>query len=275
LVNIDNIIINFLKNISISDFNSIINKLKISANILLDKVIFLNSELDKVNLVFNSYQDNIIIQKGSAILNPGSVVLEGNISLKPFAIALVYVLDSIEVKDFLSIFNSTLKDISGLISSNGKVIITPKTNVSLYSNINLNGNFIGSEMIINNYSPDIFLSKISLPNYNVLNLEKDEALLYSSSGNISNIKGSYKIEHGMLELLNTSFNTENSSGYIQALIDPLNMTIKLDHMISFYTNLEKNETSKIILNLNGDLNKPQRIINLSNLKEQLESKITQ
>jgi hypothetical protein len=129
--------------------------------------------------------------------------------------------------------------------------------------------------MINNYSPDIFLSKISLPNYNVLNLEKDEALLYSSSGNISNIKGSYKIEHGMLELLNTSFNTENSSGYIQALIDPLNMTIKLDHMISFYTNLEKNETSKIILNLNGDLNKPQRIINLSNLKEQLESKITQ
>lgn len=261
-------IVNHLKSLSSLDIQSFVNNIIINADIKLDKLKIGLSELDSLDINFISNNSNILINKANGNMGQGSFIIEGDVIGRSLTFNIIYGLNSIEIKDLLKLFTDEFPNISGLVSSSGKLIITTNPNLTFFQNIYVDGKFVSQNITVINYSPDEFISKILSPNYNLSNIENDKPLLFINSDSLSNVNCSYNLKGGLISLQDTTFNTQYSAGAVVASIDLQNKNINLDNILSFYSNINGlNQLTKITIDLKGQLNNPEKTVKLEEVKK--------
>lgn len=250
-----------------------LTKIKLSCDINIDSITTNDKEYKNVKITAYTAENSIIISNASLNCLNSSIITNGNISVSPdITFDFGYAYNSFNIKDIISYIVSGL-DITGLVSSNGRISSYGSSIAELVYNLNITSKFLADSINIKGYDIDNVIDKINNLDY-VFDNKKSMALQTNSTygfsplendlekatshGNttLSKVKGEMKMNLGSIVVNNLEFRTSKSTGNLHMYYNIYDNTLHLQSNINFSLMLSSNnslDTSfAIILENNND-----------------------
>lgn len=249
-------ILNFKKNVV---ENIDLNKIDLKSNITLDAITYNKVALSnfEANFANNRLLINIEHIKGKIL--DGLVESRGQIVLHPLSLSIGYAVNNINLA---KLPNTILPTLDGEISSNGVLSTHGETMEEVLYYTYVNSKVTSKNIVIQNIGIDDLISKITSPGYKIRKLSEDlQAATTTGKTNLKSLDGTYKIMHGVLESLDTSFISKTSAGSAALSMSLYNQQLNMLSIINFYPS-QKQEPISIKFRANGQASQPSKAIEI-------------
>jgi ribosomal protein L14E/L6E/L27E len=227
-----------------------------------------------------SMQDQVLnISHGSYSIYDGTGEFSGSlIPSSPIKLNVTYGMHGIDIAKLKnSNKNSNLWQglpyKSGWLSLNGQIFSTASSTNEFLYNLNATGEFLGKDIVVENFSIDDFIAKVLEPKYNFDNLPKSlNDVVSTGSTTIASTTGKYKINSGIANITDVSYTTQRTSAALSAAINIFNGETAAKSIISFMTledekKKSKSEMIKMDFILSGSLQNPKKSVQFSTADE--------
>jgi hypothetical protein len=223
-----------------------------------------------LNMHNNTNSSLILIDNLSFEALGGGAAANGSINQSPFLVNLGCAYNNINLSP---IFQDSIlmKNTTGVISTSGSINFSGDSLAEMLYSLNVKADLIGKNITIYNFGVDNLINKISQENYQQNNFADDlKNAANSGMTKFSDLKGSYKLNNGILSLENFAFTTDRSAGAASAILDIYRQNFDLSGLFNFYLGDQKQNISQFKLTIKDNIFNPQKVLEFNkNISDKL------
>jgi hypothetical protein len=221
---------------------------------------FMNANLENFELLAHSNSPILTIDKMIFECLGGSAFVNGSINTKPFLVNLGYAYNNLNLAPIFS--NSfIMNNAQGIISTRGSLNFSGQNLAEMFYSLNVNGDLLGKDVIVQNLGIDGLLNNMLKNNYQQSDLAKDlDNFANNGSTKFNILKSQYVINTGIINLKNMEFSTDQSNGLLYGALDIYQQKVNLAGFFNFYLNRQSQNISQISLTIVDDMLNPKKTL---------------
>jgi hypothetical protein len=229
----------------------------------------LSTDIKNFSFAASNNHSSLIIDNLSFEALGGKSQINGRITQKPFLVNLGYAYNNLNLAPIFDL-SVLLNNTSGLISTSGVINFGGDSLAEMLYSLNIKADILGQDVIIQNFGIDNLISSISKKDFQNSSTYFDN-FVSNGATKFNNIKGSYKMQNGILSINNISFLTNKSSGAVSADVDIYKQTINLSSLFNFNATDKVDKISQFKINMVDSIFNPIKTVEFNkDLSSQLQ-----
>jgi hypothetical protein len=217
-----------------------------------------STDIKNFSLTASNNHSALVIDNLSFEALGGKSQINGRITQKPFLVSLGYAYNNLNLAPIFDL-SVLLNNTTGLISTSGVINFGGDSLAEMLYSLNVKADILGQDITVHNFGIDNLIGSTSKKDFQNSSAYFDD-FVNNGTTKFNNVKGSYKMQNGILSLNNISFLTNKSSGALSADIDIYKQTINLSSLLNFNATDKADKISQFKINMVDSIFNPIKTV---------------